>query len=88
VTPTLTAERYLRMTARHKLSPDDMESFLAFAGIEQFALLALDACDHAYVLRKGQLTYDRPGNILRQDADRLGQAHFGRADESATAAIG
>jgi branched-chain amino acid transport system ATP-binding protein len=56
--------------------------------VEQFALLALDACDHAYVLRKGQLSYDGPGTILRQDADRLGQAYFGRADESPVAAIG
>jgi branched-chain amino acid transport system permease protein len=34
VTPTLTAERYLRMAARHKLSPVEMELYLAFAGID------------------------------------------------------
>jgi branched-chain amino acid transport system ATP-binding protein len=50
---------------------------IAVVLIEQFANLALDVGDHAYVLRKGQIVHTGPCARLRGDEERLHRLYFG-----------
>ncbi|MEW1960355.1 ATP-binding cassette domain-containing protein [Kineococcus sp. NPDC059986] len=53
------------------------ERDMAVLLVEQFAVLALAVCEHAYVLRRGRLTHDGPAAELAADPGRLDAAYFG-----------
>ncbi|WP_380282714.1 ABC transporter ATP-binding protein [Kitasatospora purpeofusca] len=55
--------------------------------IEQFAHLALEIGERAYVLSKGRIAYDGPCAELRGDADRLHDFYFGATPQPAGAAV-
>lgn len=60
-------------------------SSLGVLVVEQFAVLALQAADDAYVLRRGGLTYAGPAADLAADPDRLHEAYFGAGPSGSTA---
>jgi branched-chain amino acid transport system ATP-binding protein len=45
--------------------------------VEQFALLALEVADHAYVVRKGEVTFDGEPADLLNNPELLEAAYFG-----------
>jgi branched-chain amino acid transport system ATP-binding protein len=56
------------------------EEQIAMLIVEQFALLALEVADHAYVVRKGEVTFDgEPTDLLNSPA-LLEAAYFGTTE--------
>lgn len=56
---------------------------LALLLVEQFAALALNAGDRAYVLRRGRIVYDGDCTTLRHDPERLHNLYLGEAGDDA-----
>jgi branched-chain amino acid transport system ATP-binding protein len=50
--------------------------------VEQFAVLALEIADHAYVMRRGTITYDGSANDLAASPVALNSAYFGSTHSS------
>jgi branched-chain amino acid transport system ATP-binding protein len=57
---------------------------LAVLLVEQFAILALDIADRAYVMRRGTITFDGPALELATSAALLDAAYFGSAHASSS----
>jgi branched-chain amino acid transport system ATP-binding protein len=55
---------------------------LAILLVEQFAMLALEIADHAYVMRRGTITYHGPAEDLASSPTLLDTAYFGTARAS------